>query len=133
MMYLGVIIYSLLYCAVFAYKLIAHPTPFFDWDESIYMQAGKEMFQRFSLVPTWSGHTWLEKPPLAPLLFGFIHTFIPVIPEIAVRIFVLLLSIVVLFLVYTWVLRLTKKPILAFFTVVLTSLNPVFLQRAQVV
>lgn len=133
MMNLPVIVYGILYFLFLAFKLVSHPTPFFDWDESIYVQAGKEMVQRMSLTPTWSGHTWLEKPPLAPLLFGLIHRIIPVSPEISTRFFVLMVSLFVLFLTYIWIKRLTKNSFVAFLTVVLTSVNPIFLQRAQVV
>ncbi len=120
------------YFAVTAYKFIHTPTPFYDWDESIYAQVGREMVRQKSFVPLWQGQYWLDKPPLAPLAYGIVETIIPVAPEISTRIFTLLLSIAILALTYVFYYRLTKNKIIPLLTVIITAFTPIFLQRAQV-
>ncbi len=106
--------------------------PFFDWDESIYSQVGIEMIERFSLVPSWQGVTWLDKPPLVPLFYGAVIKLFPFIqPEISVRISTLLLSVAVFTLLYALYYRVIKEPLLPTVIVAITSVTPIFLQRAQ--
>ncbi len=122
-----------LYTAVLSYKLITYPKPFYDWDESIYVEVGKEMIVQHSPTPLWQGKAWLEKPPLAPLIYGFIIQYVPAKPEITTRLLSLFLSALALGMVYLWVLRGTKNKYLAITTGVLIACNPTFLQRAQTV
>lgn len=124
--------FLVVYTVLIGYKLISHPVPFFDWDESIYMQVGKEMINAHSLTPLWQGQLWFEKPPLAPFIFGIINA-LPFTPEIATRIFSLVMSVVILCLIYAWANKIAKNKWIAFLTVVLTAFNPIFLQRAQTV
>ena len=127
-----IILFLLFYLSINVYKLTTSPTPFYDWDESIYIQAGKEMIENKSLVPSWKGNPWLEKPPLAPFLYG-LFTVYSETPEISARIFSLFLSIIALILIYLWVVKISKSKIIALTTVVITAFNPIFLQRTQVV
>src|SRR3989338_955637 len=130
--HLPVIIFLSIYFLIIAYKLISHPTPFFDWDESINVQVGKEMIEQKSLVPFWQGKVWLDKPPFPFLLFGLIMKLTPfIIPEISLRIFSLLLSIISLILIYAVFFKVNK--FLAVLTVVITAFTPIFLQRSQIV
>jgi hypothetical protein len=112
---------------------MSHVTPFFDWDESIYAQVGKEMVQHHSLVPEWQGVAWLEKPFFVPFMYGLIVTYLPLQPEISTRLISLFLSIIALVLVYIWVKRTTKSDALAALVTIITISNPIFLQRAQTV
>lgn len=112
---------------------MSHVTPFFDWDESIYVQVGKEMVQHHSLVPQWQGVTWLEKPFFVPYLYGIVTSYLPVQPEISTRMISLFLSIIALVLVYIWVKKTTKSDALATLVTIITISNPIFLQRAQTV
>ncbi len=129
-----VIVFLLFYFSVTTYKFIAYPTPFYDWDEAIYAQVGKEMMTAKSLVPLWQGKAWLDKPPLSNLAYGVVETLASPIapPEISTRIFTLLISVIILAFTYILYYRLTKNRLIAFLTVVITSFLPVFLQRAQV-
>src|SRR3990167_9998868 len=89
------------YFLVIAYKLIANPVPFYDWDESINAEVGKEMIEQKSLIPLWQGKVWLDKPPLPFLFYGFVMKLVPGIsPEISLRMATLILTVIALALVY---------------------------------
>ena len=130
-----VIIFLSIFFILIANKLIFHSTPFYDWDESIYIQAGKEMIEQKSfLTPVWQGTYWLDKPPLIPLIYGLIAklTFFTA-PEISTRLFNLLVSVVVLAFVYVFYNRVFKNQWLTTLTVAIIALTPLFLQRTQTV
>ena len=122
-----------IYTAALSYKLISFPKPFYDWDESIYVQVGKEMDVNHSATPLWQGQAWLEKPPLAPLLYGLLINYAPVTPEITTRLLSLSLSVLALGLIYLWVLKATKNPLISLLVSVIVACDPTFLQRAQTV
>lgn len=83
-----IFLFLLFYIATLSYKLISSPTFFYDWDESLYIQTGKEMFEkRFFLFPVWQGQPWLDKPPLVPFLYGAIMNIFHFVPEICNRLF----------------------------------------------
>lgn len=127
------IIFLSAYFVTFAHKLITKPTPFFDWDESIYVQVGKEMIERFSLVPLWQGEFWLDKPPLVPLFYGAVLKITPFVqPEISTRIATLLLSLVVLTFLYLFYNKIIKETLLTTLIVATISFTQIFLQRSQV-
>lgn len=130
--HLPLILFLVFYFFINAHNIISKPTPFYDWDESIYMQVGREMFQKHSVIPLWQGHPWLEKPPLIPFVFG-LTTLLPVQTEVAARLVSLIATIAVLLLIYLWQRRILKKEWLSLLGVVLVAFNPVFVQRAQVV
>ena len=130
-----VIIFLSIFFVLIASKLISHPTPFYDWDESLYVQTGKEMIEQNKfLLPVWQGTYWLDKPPLIPLIYGFIVklTFF-LTPEITTRLFSLLISIIILSFVYVFYNRILKNRWLATLTVAITAFTPLFMQRAQTV
>jgi 4-amino-4-deoxy-L-arabinose transferase-like glycosyltransferase len=127
-----IIVFLLFYFFIIFYKLTSHPTPFYDWDESIYIQVGKEMIQNKTIIPTWQGTYWLEKPPLIPFIYGLVTVF-TTNPEVSTRLLNLLFSVIALLLIYTWVLKISNNKIVALLTVVFTSFNPIFLQRSHVV
>jgi hypothetical protein len=130
--HLLIIIFLISYFAVTAYKFIAYPTPFYDWDESIYAQVGKEMVQQKSIVPLWQGQYWLDKPPLVPLAYGIVESIVPLKPELSTRLFTLSLTIILFIFIYYFYYKLTKNGFISFLTVVISSFTSIFLQRAQV-
>ncbi|MDO8610846.1 MAG: hypothetical protein Q7R95_09970, partial [bacterium] len=65
-----IIVFLVFYFGITSYKFIHTPTPFYDWDESIYAQVGREMINQKSVIPLWQGKFWLDKPPLVPLAYG---------------------------------------------------------------
>jgi len=128
-----IILYLFFYTIIFSVKLFQNPFPFFDWDESIYAQVGKEMVEHWSIVPLWQGHAWLDKPPLVPLFYGLvIHATPFLLPEVSSRIATLLLSVSVLGLMYVLYFKVIKESWLTTLVIIITSLTPIFLQRAQV-
>lgn len=130
-----VILFIVVFFLTIAYKIIFQPTPFYDWDESLYVQTGKEMIeQKKFFFPVWQGTYWLDKPPLIPLLYGIILklSFIGP-PEITTRLFSLIVSVAVLAFVYVFYNRVLKNRILTTIVVAITALTPLFLQRAQTV
>ena len=130
-----VIIFLSIFFVLIASKLIFSPTPFFDWDESLYVQTGKEMIEQNKfLMPVWQRTYWLDKPPLIPLIYGAITKFVFFAsPEITTRIFSLFMSIVILIFVYVFYNRVFKDRWLSTLTVAITAFTPLFLQRAQTV
>ena len=113
------------------FKVITDVRPFFDWDEGIYAQVGREMIQAKSyLVPLWQGRAWLDKPPIPSLLYGLM-TYIPVQTEVSMRVLTVLLSGVALGLLYIFSLRHSKSQFVALLTVIITSFLPAYLQRTQ--
>lgn len=130
-----IIVFLICYFSLISFKLISHPNPFFDWDESLYVQTGKEMIEQNKfLMPVWQGEYWLDKPPLIPLIFSLVAklTFFA-IPEITTRLFSLFISIVILAFVYVFYNRVFKDRWLSTLTVAITAFTPLFLQRTQTV
>ena len=128
-----VVLYLLFYTIIFSIKLFQNPFPFFDWDESIYAQVGREMINNWSIVPLWQGQAWLDKPPLVPLFYGLIIRATPfLLPEISSRLATLLLSTSALGLLYALYFKVLKESWLTTLVVITTSLTSIFLQRAQV-
>ena len=122
------------YFIVISFTLITHPTPFYDWDESINVQVSKEIIENKSLVPLWQGNPWFDKPPLPFLFFGIIMKLTPFIqPEISLRITALFLSLLALVFIYSVFLKAVKQKLIAFLAVVITAFTPIFLQRSQIV
>jgi len=127
----GVVIYLFFYFFITSYKFINYATPFYDWDEGIYAQVGREMINKLSLTPLWQEQVWLDKPPLIPLFYGLIGK-LPFTPELSMRFATLGLTLLVLGLIYVFYYRITKNKSIAFLTIVFTSFIPLFLQRSQV-
>ncbi len=130
-----IIIFLAVFFVLIVNKLISHPTPFYDWDESIYIQSGKEMIeQKNFLTPIWQGTHWLDKPPLIPFIYGIIakFTFIST-PEITTRFFSLFISIIILSFIYIFYNKVFKDRWLAVLTVAITAFTPLFMQKAQTV
>jgi len=122
-----------LYFIALSYKLIANPTPFFDWDEPLYVQGGIEMLRNhYYLFPMWQGHIWFDKPPLSSLFYGLV-TYLPFSAEVTTRMLALSVSTAILTLFYTFYYRITKYAHIAVLVIAGTAFAPIFLQRSQVV
>lgn len=127
-----ILLFLLFYLIIIGYKLIFHPVPFYDWDEAIYVQVGKEMMEKKSLIPTWQGKYWLDKPPLVMLIYGSVNK-LSVLgkPEVIDRIFNLLLVVVTYIFIYLFYLKVINDKLLIGLAVFLSSFTPLFLQRAH--
>ena len=130
-----IILFLIFFFAIISYKLIYIPTPFYDWDESLYIQTGNEMIQNnYYYFPIWQGDVWLDKPPFVPLLYAFVaKAFYFVPPEISTRMFTLIITITLLSFTYVLYNKIFKDQFLATLAVATTAFTPIFLQRAQVV
>lgn len=119
-----------LYFLVIGAKIVSQPSPFYDWDEAIYAQVGREMIRSHSyFVPRWMGMAWLDKPPVPSLFYGLVELF-PVAPEVSTRLATVSLSCIALALLYTLSLRVTKDRLASFLTVAVTAFLPVYFQRS---
>ena len=129
------VLFCFIYFSIIAFKVIFKPTPFFDWDESLYIQTGKEMLlNKYFWAPVWQGIPWLDKPPLVPLLYGLImKIFFFIQPEISTRLFTLTVSIFLLFLIYKLYYRVLKETWTTALVTAATAVTPIFYQRVQVV
>ena len=129
------VIFLLIYAGILVVKFIAHPAPFYDWDESLYVQTGKEMLERkFFLFPVWQGEIWFDKPPFVPLVYGLaIKLLFFLSAELAAHLFTLAIALVVLTFLYLLYKKVAQSQLIPTIAVLLTSLTPIFLQRAQVV
>lgn len=130
-----VIIYLIIFTVIFSLKIINNPLPFFDWDESIYAEVGKEMVTNKSyFVPLWQNQNWLDKPPLVPLFYGVVAQLTSsfLAPEVSTRLATLYLSVFALILIYKLYYKIIKETWLTTLIVITTSLTSIFLQRAQV-
>ncbi len=129
------VIFSLIYFIALAWKIIFKVTPFFDWDESLYVQTGKEMFgHKYFLAPVWQGVPWLDKPPLVPLIYGLVmKIFFFIQPEISTRLFTLCVALLVLYFIYKLYFKALAETWIATMAVAATACAPIFFQRVQVV
>lgn len=129
--YILLFIFLFTFLGVHLFKVVSDTRPFYDWDEAIYAQVGKEMIQSKSyLVPLWQGKAWLDKPPIPPLMYGLM-IYIPVMPEISMRIMTVFLSSIALGLLYIFAIRYSQSVFVALSTVLITSFLPTFLQRTE--
>lgn len=114
--------------------LVNRPTPFFDWDESIYVQIGKETVDNMSFIPTWQGYRWLDKSFFIPATYELVsRAAFFTMPEVSMRIFSLVIAVITLFFIYKLCEKVLKNPYLSALSVMITAFAPVFLQRAQIV
>lgn len=121
-----------IFLCVNLFKVISDVRPFFDWDEGIYAQVGREMIRAESyLVPLWQGSAWLDKPPLPPLVYG-LAGLLPIQPEISMRIVSVLISGIAVTLLYMFAFRFSASVFVSLLTVIITSYLAPFLQRTQV-
>lgn len=132
--HLPFIVFIIFYFILISYKLITKSLPFFDWDESLYIQTGKEMFaNNYFLFPVWQGEIWLDKPPFVPFIYGLVaKMFFFVSAEISTKIFTLSVSVAVLTLAYKLYYKVFKETFLTTLAVMITAFTPIYIQRSQV-
>lgn len=129
-----IILFTTFYFILIATKLINKPLPFYDWDESLYAETGREMMEKkFFLFPLWQGQVWLDKPPFVPLIYGIVMKFFFfTTPEISTRLFTLLISITVSYFTYALYYKVFKEKFFSTFVAALTAFTPIYIQRSQV-
>lgn len=128
------VLFLFLYFILNFYKVLVNPPPFYDWDESIYVQVGREMVNSRSIVPLWQGKAWLDKPPLVPLFYGVTaKIFYFIKPEISLRTATLIVSIITLIFLYALYQKVFKDRALSVLTIAVTSFIPIFIQRSTAV
>lgn len=99
-----------IFCGLIIRNLKLSYLPFYDWDEGIYAQIAREIIKNKSLITTFNGQLWLDKPPLANVLIAVMFSLFGT-SEFNARILISFLSIILLFLTYF----LTKKTINSLF------------------
>ncbi len=72
---IGTILLCILFVALILRLQQQSIIPLYDWDESIYAQVAYEMSQNNSLLLSYNGNPWLEKPPLYFGLLALIFEF----------------------------------------------------------
>lgn len=121
-----------IFLCIHLFKVISDVQPFYDWDEGIYAQVGREMIRAKSyIVPLWQGKAWLDKPPLPSLVYG-LATLIPVQPELSMRVISVLLSGLALVLFYACAYQFSGSVVVSLTSIIITSFLAPFLQRTQV-
>lgn len=130
----GLFVFLIAYLLLLGYKIIFHPTPFYDWDESLYVQTGKEMLEnKIYYIPVWQGQLWFDKTPFVSLFYGILDSIRIIPSEILTRLAALFISLINLTLVYFLFLRAVNNRLLSLLSVIAVSFSPLFLQRAQTV
>ncbi len=69
-----ILIFVFIFCGLIIRNLKLSSLPFYDWDESLYAQIAAEILKNHSLVTTFNGHLWFDKPPLLHALIAGIFT-----------------------------------------------------------
>ncbi len=132
--HIGLFVFLTIYLLLLGYKIIFHPTPFYDWDESLYVQTGKEMLQnKIYYLPVWQNQLWFDKTPFVSLFYGTLDSIRIIPSEISTRLAALLVSLINLMFVYFLFLRAVSKKLVSLLSVIAVSFSPLFLQRAQTV
>ena len=128
-------IFITIFFFILLFKLVFYVRPFYDWDESLYIKSGLEMFEKkYFLFPVWQEKIWFDKPPLIPFVYASIIKIFPFInPEISTRVFTLLIGIFTLTLIYFFYYQVIKNVFLTTLIIFLAATRPIFIQRLQVV
>ncbi len=67
--------FTFIFCGLILRNLKISHLPFYDWDESLYAQIAQEILKNNSLVTTFNGHLWFDKPPLLHALVSTVFVF----------------------------------------------------------
>lgn len=109
---------------------------YLEWDEGMYAQIAKEIINNKSLITTFNGNLWFDKPPLSHVIIALSFVIFGE-SEFVSRTAIIILSLILLFLLY----QLNKKVIKKKFnniekkaTIILPIMiliaTPIFLERA---
>lgn len=132
--HIPIIIFLIFFFLFFGYKIIVYQTPFYDWDESLYVQSGIEMIKnKYYLFPMWQQEPWLDKPPIPSLVYGLFANYKFIAAEISTRLFALILSLINVLFMYIIYNKVFKNALTSTLSAVAYALSPLFLQRAQTV
>jgi len=111
--------------------------PYLEWDEGMYAQIAKEIIKNKSLITTFNGNLWFDKPPLSHLLIAL--SFITFgEDEFVSRMTMIFLSLILLILLYFLNKKLMKKifpkekekKLALILPILILSATPIFLERA---
>jgi len=109
---------------------------YFEWDEGMYAQIAKEIIKNKSLITTFNGNLWFDKPPLSHLLIAL--SFIVFGEnEFISRMMMVILSSILLLLFYQLnqkiikkIFNHKKKEISLILPIFILSATPIFSERA---
>jgi len=106
--------------------------PFFDWDESIYVQVAREWLRHPGFTLHYNGSIWFEKPPL---LFAIIGTLFHLFgtSEFIARLPSVIAAICCVILVFHSIKRFTKNTMAQIAGVLMFAATPFFIDRASIV
>jgi len=104
--FLPISVFVFIFVGLFVRDIHLFNVLFYDWDESMYAQIAREMIKSKSLITTFNGEIWFDKPPLAHLVIAIIFMLFGE-SEFYSRLLFVFLSITLLVFVYL----LTKKVI----------------------
>lgn len=102
---------------------------FLDWDEGMYAQIARELIRNKSLITTFNGEMWFDKPPLSHLLIALSFLLFGE-SEFYSRLMMSVLSLFLLFLLFLLTKKLFKSTAASLINVLLLSASPIFLERA---
>lgn len=111
---------------------IGNTVPFHDWDEAIYAQVAKELYQNPKILLTYNGSPWFEKPPLPSALFALSKN-LPIKSEISMRMVSLLFSLLSLFAVFKILKKLAVKTPYIIIALLICAYPPMFRDRSVLV
>lgn len=111
---------------------LSNIVPFHDWDEAIYAQVAKEFVRAPSLLLTYNGAPWFEKPPLPSILYAMSWLF-PLKKEFSARFVSLLFSLVSLFALYKILAELKMSKTLRLLAIFVALASSMYLDRSMLV
>lgn len=106
--------------------------PFHDWDEAIYMQVAKEFVKSPSILLTYNGQPWFEKPPLPTIAYS-IPWLLPLKRELTARLISLLFSLSSLFVLYKILTDLKLSKRLSLIAIFVTIQSAMYRDRSELV
>lgn len=102
---------------------------FYDWDEGMYAQIAREILKNKSLVTTFNGQLWFDKPPLSHLLIG-ISFFIFGESHFFSRLIMVFLALLLLVLTFFLTKKITNSSTASLLTVLALSSTSIFIERS---
>ncbi|GIW62795.1 MAG: hypothetical protein KatS3mg090_0621 [Patescibacteria group bacterium] len=106
--------------------------PFYDWDEGIYAQVGKEIIQNKNIKTTFNGTVWLNKPPLLHLITAFALKLSKTYEETNARLVITVFSFLVILLTYKLTLKLTNNKLLSLLSTALLLSSKTYIERSSI-
>ncbi len=104
MRFLRAIVFGAVAILLVGRNILLRAVPFQDWDSGIYAEVAREILRNKSLITTFNGHIWLNKPPLVHTLVAGVFAIFGE-SEFWARMLMVVLAMILLLLLYA----LTKK------------------------